>query len=119
MKNNLYTSTIVLIGISFILTGCLDSDIEVDIPYCVELKIESIKKEDVRNPPAQVWKWKVDGKEYYYITSDCCDQYNYLYDEQCNIVCAPDGGITGNGSGYCPDFKGEIEKILIWKDSRK
>lgn len=88
-------STILLTGIVLCLTACEKPDLSVDVPACVERKIREIKKESVRNPPAQVWKWVADGQTYFYITADCCDQYNYLYDENCNEVCAPDGGING------------------------
>jgi hypothetical protein len=93
--------------------------LKVAVPNCMEKEIVKIKKEGVRNPPAKVWKWEVAGKTYYYITSDCCDQYNYLYDNNCNKVCAPDGGDSGTGDGNCPDFNGPIEKTLVWEDSRK
>jgi hypothetical protein len=89
-----------------------------DVPNCVEKKNKKIKNEEVRNPPAKVWEWKVDGATYYYITSDCCDQFNYLYDDNCNEFCAPDSGFTGGGDGNCPQFNGEIEKTLVWEDDR-
>lgn len=110
--------TPLLAGIIIMLSGCEKLELAVDVPSCVERKIKEIKKDNVSNPPAQVWKWVADGSTYFYITADCCDQYNYLYDDSCNIVCAPDGGIKGTGDGNCPDFKGEIEKTLIWKDDR-
>ena len=102
----------------FFLAAC-DKVILVDeVSSCIENKIKDIKNEAVRNPPAQVWKWEVDGQIYFYFTSDCCDQFNYLFDKDCNIVCAPDGGIAGIGDGNCPDFNGAIEKTLVWKDFR-
>ena len=100
------------------LSSCEKLNLAVDVPSCVEEKIRDIEKADLQNPPAQVWKWEVDGNTYFYITSDCCDQFNYLYDEDCNVVCAPDGGFTGNGDGNCPDFNGEIVKTLVWEDER-
>ena len=48
-----------------------------------------------------------------------CDQFNYLYDSDCNIICAPDGGFIGTGDGKCPDFIEPIKKTLIWEDLRK
>jgi len=112
-------SLLILIVLTAPLSSCEKLDLEVNIPNCVERKIKEIKKEDVRNPPAEVWQWKVNEKIYYYITSDCCDKFNYLYDDNCNVVCAPDGGITGAGDGNCPDFNGQVERTLIWKDDRK
>lgn len=87
-------------------------------PNCIDHKIESLKKERVRSPPAEVWEWKVDNSIYYYITSNCCDQYNLLHDNECNIICAPDGGNSGEGDGNCPNFSGTILKTLRWKDPR-
>lgn len=108
-----------LILFTLTMSSCEKIDLEKDVPNCVETKIRKIKREEVRNPPAKVWEWKVDGKTYYYITSDCCDQFNYLYDDNCNEVCAPDGGFSGGGDGNCPQFNGQIEKTLIWEDDRK
>ena len=108
-----------LIAFNLILSSCEKLDLKVAVPSCIEKEIIKIKKEGVRNPPAKVWKWEVDGKTYYYITSDCCDQYNYLYDDNCKKVCAPGGGDTGTGDGNCPDFNGSIVKTLVWEDSRK
>jgi hypothetical protein len=106
----------------FILTSallaCNSPDLEKDAPSCIKKKIKEIQNEEVYNPPAEVWEWKVDGKTYYYFTSSCCDQYNYLYDEDCNQICAPDGGFTGNGDGTCPNFNGTIQKSLVWRDNR-
>ncbi len=111
-------SILIITGLILSLTSCEKLDSEIDVPSCIEKKIDNIKLEEVRNPPAQVWKWEVDEQTYYYVTSDCCDQYNYLYDDNCIVVCAPDGGITGMGDGKCPDFNGQIEKTLVWEDNR-
>ncbi|MEO6347818.1 MAG: hypothetical protein ABIO60_07895, partial [Aquaticitalea sp.] len=68
---------------------------------------------------AEVWKWVDDKIIYYYLTSDCCDQYNYLFNEKCETICAPDGGLTGKGDRQCPDFGESLKKTLVWKDERK
>jgi hypothetical protein len=109
----------VLFFLFILMLSCNNSDNKIDAPTCIETKILEIKKSDIQNSPAAVWKWDVDGETYYYITSDCCDQYNYLYYENCEIVCAPDGGFTGNGDGNCPTFSSDIVKTLIWEDDRK
>ena len=58
-------------------------------------------------------------KKVYYFSSNCCDQYNMVYDEKCNPVCAPSGGITGKGDMKCADFNEKAEKVrLVWKDER-
>ena len=107
-----------IIVITIIAISCDDSDSEQEIPTCIENKIENLKTNVVTNPPTQIWKWMDNGDTYYYITSDCCDQFNYLYNENCEIVCAPDGGITGNGDGNCPTFSNNIVKTLVWEDQR-
>ncbi|MEN7551747.1 hypothetical protein AAG747_27775 [Rapidithrix thailandica] len=110
-----------LTGLLLAMKGCNSSgsDVSKDIPSCIAGKIKEIQKEELRNPPAEIWKWEVDNKTYFYITSPCCDQMNFLYDEECQEVCAPDGGFTGQGDGNCPEFKEEIKKTLVWKDERK
>jgi len=119
MKRQFLSSIYILIGLVFLNTGCENSNLTIDAPNCIENEIKKIKNEAVRNPPAQVWQWETDGQIYYYITSDCCDQYNYLYTNNCDIICAPDGGITGLGDRNCPNFIGPIKKTLLWKDNRR
>jgi len=105
-------------SIVLFISSCENLNLEPDTSSCVEKKIRKIKRAEVTNPPAAVWKWEVDTKTYYYFTSNCCDQFNYLFDSNCNEVCAPDGGFTGDGDGNCPEFIGTIEKTLIWQDDR-
>lgn len=108
----------VLIPVLLLCISCDKLDLLTEVPLCIEKEIKAIKKEEVRNPPAKVWKWEINGQTFYYITSDCCDQFNYLYDEDCNIVCAPDGGFSGMGDGNCPKFMGPIKQTLVWEDDR-
>lgn len=111
------TLLFIVVGV-MTLISCKTSNLDIDATICIENKIDEILSNDVTNPPTQVWKWEVDDQIYYYITSDCCDQYNYLYTENCDILCAADGGITGDGDGNCPIFTTEIVKTLIWEDKR-
>ena len=110
--------TLVFTFIITLLTGCPTDDVSEEIPTCIENKIATILNNEVTNPPTQIWKWEVDSKTYFYITADCCDQFNYLYTTNCEIVCAPDGGFSGNGDGNCPTFTSEIKKTLVWEDQR-
>lgn len=50
------------------------------------------------------YKCSYKGETVYYYTSPCCDQYNHLYNRNGEIICAPDGGFSGQGDGKCPDF---------------
>ncbi|WP_236971973.1 DUF6970 domain-containing protein [Membranihabitans marinus] len=97
--------------------SCDKNKDEVDIPTCIQAKIESLKTLHKQNPPAIVEEWETPSGTYYYITSDCCDQFNYLYDGFCNVVCAPDGGITGEGDGNCPVLTDTVVTVL-WQDER-
>jgi hypothetical protein len=90
-----------------------------NIPSCIQQKIEEIKKQPKWNPPAEVYEYRYNGMRVFYFTSNCCDQYNAVYDENCNYLCAPSGGITGKGDGKCNDFIEKAEKLrLVWKDNR-
>jgi len=51
-----------------------------------------------------IFECKYQGKTVYYTLSLCCDQYNPVYDAQKNYICAPTGGITGQGDGNCQDL---------------
>lgn len=86
---------------------------------CIREKIAQIKREPVTNPPTAVYSYQYKGKTVYHFITGCCDMYNYVYDVNCNQICAPDGGIAGNGDGKCSDFFNvATNKTLIWKDSR-
>lgn len=89
------------------------------IPPCVQQKIDSIKAQPKWNPPAQVDEYVFRGKRVFAFSSNCCDQFNPVYDENCNYLCAPSGGITGKGDLQCADFATEAKHVrLVWKDER-
>lgn len=89
------------------------------IPPCVQQKIDEIKKQPKWNPPASVEEYNYDGRRVFLFSSNCCDQYNQAFDESCNYVCAPSGGITGKGDRKCENFKEKAKLIrIVWKDER-
>ncbi|MBI3259706.1 MAG: hypothetical protein HYZ54_09565 [Ignavibacteriae bacterium] len=82
-------------------------------------KINAIKAMEVKKPPLSVWQFQYNGRTVYYISPYCCDMFSELYDNQCNLICNPDGGFTGRGDGKCPDFaEKKTDEKLIWKDNR-
>lgn len=110
MKTMLYPITISLIFISTSLYA------DQPLPEWLEKQIASYAQTAERDQPLSVWKLWHHSKQVYYIVSPCCDQYNYLYDENGTMLCAPTGGITGSGDGKCPRPADNDKPIeLVWK----
>jgi hypothetical protein len=109
-----------LISLGILVLSSCNKDIPKDAPDCIKSKIRDIKKADIRNPPGCVWQYTFDGKKVYYIPPYCCDIMGELFDEDCNLICHPDGGIAGSGDGLCPDFfTTRSNELLLWQDDRK
>lgn len=88
-------------------------------PVCIEQKINDIKSQPKWNPPAEVNEYEYEGKKVYLFSSNCCDQYNVVYDKNCTPICAPSGGFSGGGDGKCKEFFKQAKHIrLVWKDER-
>lgn len=88
-------------------------------PACIKNIITSLQNQPVRNPAATVYEYTYQNQKVYYITADCCDQYNLLYNSNCNIICAPDGGIAGHGDRACEGFfTARTDERLVWRDPR-
>ena len=104
---------------ALLVNSCNKEKIAKDTPDCIKSEIAKIQSEEVRNPPASVWQYQYNGKTVYYIPSYCCDMFSQLFDDHCNLICSPDGGITGGGDGQCTDFfdRRKHEK-LVWQDGR-
>jgi hypothetical protein len=96
-----------------------EKDIMNNLPTCIVDEIQAIKKESVWNPPATIWQYQYDGQIVYYIPPRCCDITSILVNEKCNVICHPDGGVSGTGDGNCSDFfEKRTDEKLIWKDER-
>jgi|SRR5690606_3977041 len=90
----------------------------------VAQKMKELKSKPVYNPPASIWQWEYKDSTYYYVTADCCDRFNELYNTNGDLICHPDGGYTGRGDGKCPFdiFSADtvnLKRTLVWKDDRK
>jgi hypothetical protein len=110
---------IAAVGFFFLQSGDCTKNSTGKIPPCIQEKITAIMERPKFNPPATVYRYKYQQQYVYLFSSDCCDQYNYVYDRFCKMICAPSGGITGKGDGRCPNFKAlASEETLIWKDNR-
>jgi hypothetical protein len=95
------------------------SDALTEAPSCIQQKITAILAEPVRNPPARVLRFTYNSDTVFYFPAYCCDHYSELYDSDCNLICHPDGGITGRGDGLCPTFwSTATDSVEIWRDNR-
>lgn len=115
MKNILF-----LIAFSaLIFTSCHKNTYPKYTPTFVINKIETIKTEPVRNPAAKVYSYQYHNQTVYYFPAYCCDIMSELYSEYGELICHPDGGITGSGDNQCTDFfTGRSDEELIWEDKR-
>ena len=117
MKNGLLLLLVALNSCSASLNAQKTS--EAGIPVCIKQLIKKFKSEEKKNPPRSIYSYSFKGKKVYYVTAICCDQYSDLYDESCNIIGHPDGGLTGKGDGQARNFDSEkTEERLLWKDER-
>jgi hypothetical protein len=92
----------------------------VETAECINRKIDEILEEEAWNPPAKIYSFMYNGQMVYYVPPRCCDIPSTLYDENCNIICYPDGGFTGGGDGRCNDFfDSRTDEKLIWEDTRE
>jgi hypothetical protein len=89
-------------------------------PAWVTALIRKLSGEPVANPPAAILRYEYKGRTVYYLTPRCCDVPGDLYDAGGQLICHPDGGITGAGDGRCTDFVAERKnEHLVWRDPRK
>src|SRR6476646_4685070 len=61
------------------------------VPACISAKIELLKNKPKGNPSYSVYQYLYNGHKVYYFPPQCCDQYSDLYDENCSLICHPDG----------------------------
>jgi hypothetical protein len=101
-----------------VLAGCAQATQSAN-PAWVDKLIQKFQSDQVANPPLSVWKYQYNGQTVYYVPAHCCDITSVVYDAQGAALCAPDGGITGQGDGKCTDFfDTRTNGQLIWQDSR-
>ncbi|PKN84754.1 MAG: hypothetical protein CVU46_13285 [Chloroflexi bacterium HGW-Chloroflexi-8] len=99
-----------------LLAGC-SSGTQSENPKWVDRMIHQFESEPVGNPPQSIWRYEYQGQIVYYVPPQCCDQFSSLYDAGGDVICAPDGGLTGSGDGRCKDFISQrTAETLIWED---
>lgn len=105
-------------GVLLVYAGCAPAVSE-DLPPFVLALIESRESAPVANPPASIWRYMYRGRVVFYVPPSCCDAPSELYDSDGNLICGPDGGLTGRSDGKCPDFfELRTEESRVWRDRR-
>ena len=88
-------------------------------PAWLQRRIQNILAERKRNPIIRITRYRYDGETVYYESAPCCDQQSTLYSLQGQVLCHPEGGITGRGDGRCGSFdKRKTNEQLVWQDPR-
>jgi hypothetical protein len=63
----------------------------------------------------EIWQYQLQEDLVYYIKMNGADQYNKLLNSKCEVICYPDGGITGHGDGKCPEFfEARAKGKILW-----
>ncbi len=111
---------IIIVGsVTFLLLSCAGNKMQgiSGMPPCMVTKIDSMKMNQKVNPPTSVIQYTYKGAAVFYITAGCCDQFNPVYNSDCDYLGAPDGGIIGKGDGKIPDFfANAINKKVVWEN---
>jgi len=92
---------------------------KVETKDCLQKLKAQLIGQPPQNPPGAIWQYNYQGVIVYLVPAPCCDKFNPLYNLDCEVICYPEGGITGKGDGKCNDFhNGASDKKLVWKDTR-
>ncbi len=109
---------ILTVGVFAVACDC-DNEEGREIPGCMEKKIRQLELGPALDSAFSITMiTTTTGEKYFYFPPpQCCDFFSELYDSQCNLVCNPDGGFSGQGQGVCPEYL-VLKKEVIWKDKR-
>lgn len=104
-------------GLAFAACGRGPTD-EDSLPDWLAVLIEQLESEPAANPPAYIARWGYASGVHYYLPPRCCDIFSNLYDSDGTIICHPDGGLTGQGDGNCPELGERLSEEVVWTDVR-
>jgi hypothetical protein len=105
-------------GALILIVGCTPAASKDLAPFVLQL-IERHESAATANPPASIWCYRYKGRVVFYVPPACCDVPSELYDYEGNLICGPDGGLSGTGDERCPDFfEQRLEGFRVWSDPR-
>ncbi len=114
MKILLLASLILML----LVAGCTQAS-QSSNPAWVNKLIQKFEADPVGNPPLSITSYTYNSQPVYFVPAHCCDIPSVVYDATGNLLCSPDGGLSGKGDGKCPDFFTQrTNEQLIWQDSR-
>lgn len=89
-------------------------------PQFVQDLVSNYKQAPPGSNPGSVWRYRYNERVVYFVPRlKCCDIPSELYTAGGELLCEPDGGLSGTGDGTCPDFfKERASEQLIWRDER-
>ena len=110
---------ILVITLPFLMAGKCGDNKNGEMPACLQKIIDAGMASSPSSAPVKVEEYSYQGKKVYLFTADCCDQFNMLYDANCQPLCAPSGGFTGKGDGKCPDFDSTARLVkVVWTKNK-
>ena len=88
-------------------------------PQWLRNHIQRILATRKRNPIIRIIRYQYEGEAVYYESAPCCDQQSTVYNTKGQVLCHPEGGLTGKGDGECANFdKRKTNEQLVWQDPR-
>lgn len=85
----------------------------------VKKMVEEFRLAPATDPPRRIYRYRWKDATVYYVPGVSPDRYSTLYDSTGQVICRPDGGMTGRGDGTCLEFlRDRRDKELVWEDKR-
>ena len=90
---------------------CKRVDVPEGVPSCIK---KEIKKSDACLEKVTEYNYQ-ESSVFLFENNNCPDALSFIYDDNCNCICSPSGGITGQGDKKCTDFFETATKVrIIW-----
>jgi len=88
-----------------------------EVPLWIQEKIRQAEEK-----PGRVERYEIENRFYYIFTQplEWKDGFSAIYDDTGKYICAPWGGVHGQGDQKCPELSEKLkESTIIWKDQEK